>query len=115
MVIIEDSNDGYASMTTYMVFDISTNLGTFVYIVWFGLYTENDNIWDYIGLYMEDPFQALYSSLGLLSMGGLPPLVGFFRNLYLFWCGWQAGPYFFVLVGPLTSILSWMVWLFVDV
>ncbi|VAI45536.1 unnamed protein product [Triticum turgidum subsp. durum] len=81
-IIVGDSNDGYASMITYMMFCISMNLGTFACIVLFGL------------------------PLCLLSLGGLPPLAGFFGKLYLFWCGWQAGLYFLVSIGLLTSVLS---------
>ncbi|RCU61603.1 hypothetical protein SETIT_J017200v2 [Setaria italica] len=81
-IIVGDSNDGYASMITYMLFYISMNLGTFACIVLFGL------------------------PLCLLSLGGLPPLAGFFGKLYLFWCGWQAGLYFLVSIGLLTSVLS---------
>ncbi|KAF5789641.1 putative NADH:quinone oxidoreductase/Mrp antiporter, membrane subunit [Helianthus annuus] len=36
-IIVGDSNDGYASMITYMLFYISMNLGTFACIVLFGL------------------------------------------------------------------------------
>ncbi|XP_026436548.1 uncharacterized protein LOC113334525 [Papaver somniferum] len=36
-IIVGDSNDGYASMITYMLFYISMNLGTFACIVSFGL------------------------------------------------------------------------------
>ncbi|KAK9659950.1 hypothetical protein RND81_O284200 [Saponaria officinalis] len=79
-IIVGDSNDGYASMITYMLFYISMNLGTFACIVLF--------------------------ALCLLSLGGLPPLAGFFGKLYLFWCGWQAGLYSLVLIGLLTSVLS---------
>nr|QRW36770.1 NADH-plastoquinone oxidoreductase subunit 2 [Mesostemma dichotomum var. lanceolatum]QRW36786.1 NADH-plastoquinone oxidoreductase subunit 2 [Mesostemma dichotomum var. lanceolatum]QVL27557.1 NADH-plastoquinone oxidoreductase subunit 2 [Mesostemma dichotomum var. lanceolatum]QVL27572.1 NADH-plastoquinone oxidoreductase subunit 2 [Mesostemma dichotomum var. lanceolatum] len=105
-IIVGDSNDGYASMITYMLFYISMNLGTFACIVLFGLRTGTDNIRDYAGLYTKDPFLALSLALCLLSLGGLPPLAGFFGKLYLFWCGWQAGLYFLVLIGLLTSILS---------
>ncbi|VAI78247.1 unnamed protein product [Triticum turgidum subsp. durum] len=81
-IIVGDSNDGYASMITYMLFYISMNLGTFACIVLFGL------------------------PLCLLSLRGLPPLAGFFGKLYLFWCGWQVGLYFLVSIGLLTSVLS---------
>nr|YP_010414087.1 NADH dehydrogenase subunit 2 [Wenchengia alternifolia]YP_010414103.1 NADH dehydrogenase subunit 2 [Wenchengia alternifolia]QJS33545.1 NADH dehydrogenase subunit 2 [Wenchengia alternifolia]QJS33561.1 NADH dehydrogenase subunit 2 [Wenchengia alternifolia]URQ21896.1 NADH dehydrogenase subunit 2 [Wenchengia alternifolia]URQ21897.1 NADH dehydrogenase subunit 2 [Wenchengia alternifolia] len=105
-IIVGDSNDGYASMITYMLFYISMNLGTFACIVLFGLRTGTDNIRDYAGLYMKDPFLALSLALCLLSLGGLPPLAGFFGKLYLFWCGWQAGLYSLVLIGLLTSVVS---------
>nr|YP_009556379.1 NADH-plastoquinone oxidoreductase subunit 2 [Gypsophila vaccaria]YP_009556394.1 NADH-plastoquinone oxidoreductase subunit 2 [Gypsophila vaccaria]YP_010205799.1 NADH dehydrogenase subunit B [Gypsophila oldhamiana]YP_010205815.1 NADH dehydrogenase subunit B [Gypsophila oldhamiana]YP_010536507.1 NADH dehydrogenase subunit B [Gypsophila huashanensis]YP_010536523.1 NADH dehydrogenase subunit B [Gypsophila huashanensis]QBC70776.1 NADH-plastoquinone oxidoreductase subunit 2 [Gypsophila vaccaria] len=105
-IIVGDSNDGYASMITYMLFYISMNLGTFACIVLFGLRTGTDNIRDYAGLYTKDPFLAISLALCLLSLGGLPPLAGFFGKLYLFWCGWQAGLYSLVLIGLLTSVLS---------
>nr|YP_009667402.1 NADH-plastoquinone oxidoreductase subunit 2 [Thalassia hemprichii]YP_009667433.1 NADH-plastoquinone oxidoreductase subunit 2 [Thalassia hemprichii]ATP74959.1 NADH-plastoquinone oxidoreductase subunit 2 [Thalassia hemprichii]ATP74990.1 NADH-plastoquinone oxidoreductase subunit 2 [Thalassia hemprichii] len=105
-ILVGDSNDGYASMITYMLFYISMNLGTFACIVLFGLRTGTDHIRDYAGLYTKDPFLALSSALCLLSLGGLPPLAGFFGKIYLFWCGWQAGLYFLVSIGLLTSVVS---------
>nr|QUQ06974.1 NADH dehydrogenase subunit B [Sauvagesia rhodoleuca]QUQ06990.1 NADH dehydrogenase subunit B [Sauvagesia rhodoleuca] len=105
-IIVGDSNGGYASMITYIFFYISMNLGTFACIVLFGLRTGTDNIRDYAGLYTKDPFLALSLALCLLSLGGLPPLAGFFGKLHLFWCGWQAGLYFLVSIGLLTSVLS---------
>nr|YP_008964911.1 NADH dehydrogenase subunit 2 [Schwalbea americana]YP_008964924.1 NADH dehydrogenase subunit 2 [Schwalbea americana]CDJ38677.1 NADH dehydrogenase subunit 2 [Schwalbea americana]CDJ38699.1 NADH dehydrogenase subunit 2 [Schwalbea americana] len=105
-IIVGDSNHGYASMITYMLFYISMNLGTFACIVLFGLRTGTDNIRDYAGLYTKDPFLALSLALCLLSLGGLPPLAGFFGKLYLFWCGWRAGLYSLILIGLLTSVVS---------
>ncbi|MFS7981750.1 putative NADH:quinone oxidoreductase/Mrp antiporter, membrane subunit [Helianthus anomalus] len=43
-IIVEDSNDGYANMITYMFFYISMNLGTFACIVLFGLRTGTARI-----------------------------------------------------------------------
>nr|UZC36959.1 NADH dehydrogenase subunit 2 [Pteridophyllum racemosum] len=105
-IIVGDSNDGYASMITYMLFYICMNLGTFACVVSFGLRTGTENIRDYAGLYTKDPFLALSSALCLLSLGGLPPLAGFFGKLHLFWCGWQAGLYLLVSIGLLTSVVS---------
>ncbi|KAL8216759.1 hypothetical protein R6Q57_023596 [Mikania cordata] len=79
-IIVGDSNDGYASMITYMLFYISMNLGTFACIVLFGLRTGTENIRDYAGLYTKDPFLALSLALCLLSLGGLPPLAD--RRIY---------------------------------
>nr|ADD31418.1 NADH-plastoquinone oxidoreductase subunit 2 protein [Gonopterodendron arboreum]AEK71697.1 NADH-plastoquinone oxidoreductase subunit 2 [Gonopterodendron arboreum] len=105
-IIVGDFNGGYASMITYMLFYISMNLGTFACIVSFGLRTGTDNIRDYAGLYTKDPFLALSLALCLLSLGGLPPLAGFFGKLHLFWCGWQAGLYLLVSIGLFTSVVS---------
>nr|YP_003933887.1 NADH-plastoquinone oxidoreductase subunit 2 [Erodium texanum]ADJ66285.1 NADH-plastoquinone oxidoreductase subunit 2 [Erodium texanum] len=105
-IIVGDSNGGYASMITYMLFYIAMTLGTFACIVLFGLRTGTDTIRDYAGLYTKDPFLALSLALCLLSLGGIPPLAGFFGKLHLFWCGWQAGLSFLVSIGLLTSVLS---------
>nr|WOC91131.1 NADH-plastoquinone oxidoreductase subunit 2 [Utricularia cucullata]WOC91139.1 NADH-plastoquinone oxidoreductase subunit 2 [Utricularia cucullata] len=105
-IIVGDSNDGYASMITYMLFYIAMNLGTFACIVLFSLRSRTDNIRDYAGLYTKDPFLALSLALCLLSLGFHKPLAGFFGKLYLFWCGWQTGLYSLVLIGLLTSVVS---------
>nr|AEQ37158.1 NADH dehydrogenase subunit 2 [Ginkgo biloba] len=105
-IIAGDSNDGYASMMTYMLLYIFMNLGTFACIVLFGLRTGTDNIRDYAGLYTKDPFTAFSLALCPLSLGGIPPLAGFLGKLYLFWCGWQAGSYFLVSIGPFMSVIS---------
>jgi NAD(P)H-quinone oxidoreductase subunit 2 len=45
-------------------------------------------------------------SMCLLSLGGIPPLAGFFGKLYLFWAGWQAGAYGLVILALVTSVVS---------
>lgn len=104
-LITGDSN-GYASMIVYTFFYIFMNLGTFACTILFGLRTGTDNIRDYAGLYMKDPSLSLSLALCLLSLGGIPPLTGFFGKLYLFWCGWQAGFYPLILVALITSVIS---------
>lgn len=104
--IITGEFNGYASMIVYLLFYIFMNLGTFACIILFSLRTGTDNIRDYAGLYAKDPFSALSLSLCLLSLGGIPPLAGFFGKLYLFWCGWQAGSYLLVSIGLFMSAIS---------
>ena len=45
-------------------------------------------------------------SICLLSLGGIPPLAGFFGKIYLFWAGWQAELYGLVLLALVTSVIS---------
>lgn len=104
--IIAGNLDGYTSAITYILFYIFMNLGSFACIILFSLRTGTDNIRDYAGLYLKDPSLASCFASSLLSLGGVPPLSGFFGKLYLFWCGWQAGLYLSVSIGLLTSVIS---------
>jgi NAD(P)H-quinone oxidoreductase subunit 2 len=97
---------GYASMVFYLLVYLVMNLGAFACVILFSLRTGTDQISEYAGLYQKDPLLTLALSVCLLSLGGIPPLAGFFGKLYLFWAGWQAGAYGLVLLGLLTSVVS---------
>ena len=45
-------------------------------------------------------------SLALLSLAGLPPLVGFFSKLYLFWTVAERGLYWLLLLAVVNSAVS---------
>lgn len=104
--LVANNINGYASMIIYTFFYIFMNLGTFACVILFSLRTGTDNIRDYEGLYIRDPLLSISLTLCLLSLGGIPPLTGFFGKLYLFWCGWQAGLYLLVIISLITSIIS---------
>nr|QZJ47981.1 NdhB [Tetraphis pellucida] len=104
--IITGDTNGYISMIIYLLFYIFMNLGTFACVILFGLRTGTDNIRDYGGLISKDPLLTFSFILCLLSLGGIPPLSGFFGKLYLFWCAWKAGLYFLVFIGLSTSVIS---------
>ncbi|KAH7433232.1 hypothetical protein KP509_07G060700 [Ceratopteris richardii] len=94
-----------------MIGILATNLEngyarTFARITPFSLRTGTDNIKDYAGLYMKDPVLTFSLVLCLLSLGGIPPLSGFFGKLYLFWHRWKAGLYISVTVALVTSVIS---------
>jgi NADH:ubiquinone oxidoreductase subunit 2 (subunit N) len=65
-------------MVIYLLFNIFTNLRTFVCIILFDLCTSIDNIQDYKRLFLEDPLLTLSFALCMLSLGGNPPLSSFF-------------------------------------
>ncbi|HEY9629181.1 MAG TPA: NAD(P)H-quinone oxidoreductase subunit N [Coleofasciculaceae cyanobacterium] len=104
--LIIGTDAGYSSMVFYLMVYLFMNLGGFACIILFTLRTGTDEITEYSGLYQKDPLLTLCMSLCLLSLGGIPPLAGFFGKLYLFWAGWQSGAYGLVLVGLVTSVIS---------
>jgi NAD(P)H-quinone oxidoreductase subunit 2 len=104
--LVVGTQDGYASMVFYLMAYLFMNLGAFACVILFSLRTGTDQISEYSGLYQKDPLLTLGLSICLLSLGGIPPLVGFFGKLYLFWAGWQAGAYGLVLLGLITSVIS---------
>jgi NAD(P)H-quinone oxidoreductase subunit 2 len=104
--LIAGTDDGYSSMIFYLLIYLFMNLGAFACVILFSLRTGTDQISEYSGLYQKDPLLTLALSIFLLSLGGIPPLAGFFGKIYLFWAGWEAGLYGLVLLGLVTSVIS---------
>jgi len=104
--LIAGTDAGYASMIFYLLVYLFMNLGGFICVILFTLRTGTDQISEYSGLYQKDPLLTLGLSLCLLSLGGIPPLAGFFGKIYLFWAGWQAGLYGLVLLALIASVIS---------
>ncbi len=104
--LIAGTDAGYASMVFYLLVYLFMNLGGFACVILFSLRTGTDQISEYAGLYQKDPLLTLCLSICLLSLGGIPPLAGFFGKIYLFWAGWQAKQYGLVLLGLVTTVIS---------
>ena len=104
--LVIGTDAGYASMVFYLLVYLFMNLGGFTCVILFSLRTGTDQISEYSGLYQKYPLLTLGLSICLLSLGGIPPLAGFFGKIYIFWAGWQAGAYGLVLVGLVTSVIS---------
>ncbi len=104
--LVIGTDAGYASMIFYLLVYLFMNLGAFTCVILFSLRTGTDQISEYAGLYQKDPLLTLALSICLLSLGGIPPVAGFFGKLYLFWAGWQAGAYGLVILGLITSVIS---------
>ncbi|NMG08171.1 NAD(P)H-quinone oxidoreductase subunit N [Brasilonema sp. UFV-L1] len=104
--LVAGTEAGYASMVFYLLIYLFMNLCGFSCVILFSLRTGTDQIAEYSGLYQKDPLLTLGLSISLLSLGGIPPLAGFFGKIYLFWAGWQAGQYGLVLLGLVTTVVS---------
>lgn len=70
---------------------------------------ENNNgiaLNDLKGLFYRSPFLAVIFSIFLMTLGGIPPTVGFLSKFYLFKIAWSAEFYTLTVVALLTTILS---------
>ena len=104
--IVSGTQDGLSAAVLYFAAYLFMNLGAFSCVILFSLRTGSDKILDYSGLYQKDTLITLGLSLCLLSLGGLPPMLGFFGKIYLFFAGWANHQYLLVIVGLVTSVIS---------
>lgn len=61
---------------------------------------------DLTGLFYRAPLLAMLFSFSLVTLAGIPPLVGFFAKFYLFQMAFEAGYVGLIVVGSLTTILA---------
>ncbi|MGP0127908.1 MAG: NAD(P)H-quinone oxidoreductase subunit N [cyanobacterium endosymbiont of Rhopalodia musculus] len=104
--LVSGTDKGYSSMVFYLLVYLFMNLGAFTGVILFSLRTGTDKISEYAGLYQKDPLLTLGLSICLLSLGGIPPLAGFFGKIYIFWAGWQAELYGLVILALVASVIS---------
>ncbi|MGH2461137.1 MAG: NADH-quinone oxidoreductase subunit N [Chloroflexota bacterium] len=83
-----------------------TNLGVFVAIVYYSNRLGSDDLADYAGLSRRSPLMALALAVCLLSLVGLPPMVGFWSKVYLFLSVFDVGVVWLVILGLLNSALA---------
>jgi NADH-quinone oxidoreductase subunit N len=81
---------GSSAVLYYVLAYAFTNLAAFIVITVMARYVPDDDIAGYRGLARRSPVLALGLTAALLSLAGIPPVVGFFSKLYLFLAAIQA-------------------------
>ncbi|HJV90955.1 MAG TPA: proton-conducting transporter membrane subunit, partial [Holophagaceae bacterium] len=89
-------------MATYLVM----NFGAFAIVIHLQGTGEGERIEDFRGLKDRHPFLAFAMMIFLLSLAGIPPLVGFFGKFYLFQMAVTQGHITLVTIAFLTSVVS---------
>ena len=106
--LLSGSFDGYASSSFYALAYVLMNTGAFMVTLLVAKAANHDNpqIAHFDGLAERSPFLALILLLSLLSLAGIPPLVGFIGKWILFSSAMDKGHWFLVLWGVLNSVVS---------
>jgi NADH-quinone oxidoreductase subunit N len=98
---------GKAAILFYLLAYAVTNLAAFGVIAMLSSrQRESDELRDYAGLWYTHPALAALMTVCLLSLGGLPPTVGFIGKWYIFSAAVSAGYYGLAIIGVLTSVIS---------
>jgi len=68
--------------------------------------TQNLPITGFAGLYKRSPLLALTLMVSLLSLGGVPPFVGFTGKWFIFSAAMEQHLWWLVLIGVINSTIS---------
>ena len=105
--LVSANQVGKAAILFYLLGYSVTNLAAFGVIALLGERDrDNDELRDYAGLWHSHPALAALMTVCLLSLGGLPPTVGFIGKWYIFTAAVGAGYYWLAIIGVLTSVIS---------
>ena len=106
--LLAGSFEGYSSAFFYALAYVVMNTGAFlcVLVVSKAVHNDNPQIQHFDGLAERQPFLSLILLLSLLSLAGIPPLVGFTGKWILFSAAMDKGHWFLVLWGVLNSVVS---------
>ncbi len=97
---------GASAINFYLLGYLFTNLAAFLVIVLFFMATKSDEIKDYAGLSQRSGFLAAALLLALVSLAGVPPLVGFFGKFTLLMATVQSGLLWLALVAGVNIVIS---------
>ena len=101
-----DDSLAVASVSFYMFMYIFTNLLVFGGVILFISATDTEEISDLAGLNRRSPWLALFITLGLLSLGGIPPAAGFFGKFFLFQAAVNANLVGLALIAVVNAIIA---------
>ncbi|MCY3779235.1 MAG: NADH-quinone oxidoreductase subunit N, partial [Chloroflexi bacterium] len=101
-----DDGLAVASVSFYMFMYIFTNLLIFGGVILFIAATDTEEISDMAGLNRRSPWLALFITIGLLSLGGIPPAAGFFGKFFLFQAAVNSNLVGLALIAVTNAIIA---------
>lgn len=104
--IVALSEAGLAATMFYLLAYVFTNLAAFGVVILFARAAGSDEIADYAGLSRRSPYLALVMLIAFLSLGGMPPLVGFIGKFFVFAAAVQSNNTWLAFVGIINSIIG---------
>jgi NADH-quinone oxidoreductase subunit N len=107
------SPHGVAMLLFYLVAYLFSNMGAFMVVEAVTQTEGSSALRTFRGLAQRSPVLALVMLLFLLSLGGIPFVVGFWAKLYILWAAAQAGLYGLVLLAAVLTVVALFYYLLV--
>jgi NADH-quinone oxidoreductase subunit N len=104
---------GVAMLLFYLVAYLFSNMGAFMVVETVARAEGSSALRTLRGLAQRSPGLALAMLLFLLSLGGIPFVVGFWAKLYVLWAAAQAGLYGLVLLAAVLTVVALFYYLLV--
>ncbi len=106
MAVAAGTEFGVNSMLYYVITYLLTNLAAFGFVIVYYHKTGSDEIKDYAGLSRRSPALAFGMLFTLLSLGGIPPLGGFFAKVLVFSAAIEANLVWLAVIGVLNAVVG---------
>ena len=106
MAIAAGTEFGINSMLYYIITYLLTNLAAFGFVIVYYRQTGTDEISDYAGLSRRNAGLAFGMLFTFLSLGGIPPLGGFFAKVLVFSAAVQADLVWLAVIGVLNAVIG---------
>jgi NADH-quinone oxidoreductase subunit N len=106
------TRDGVSAMLFYLAAYLFMNLGAFAVVAFLRNQTGSEDLADFRGLVRRSPWMVVTLSFFLLSLLGIPPLVGFAAKFQIFSVLWKAGTAYAEAGEP---GLGWTLWVLLGV
>ena len=108
MGVVALSQNGARALMIYLLAYLVMNLGAFLVVTLIHLHDGTFDLRDYPGLYRRAPFLTVAMAVFLLSLMGIPPLVGFMGKLYVFAAVVERGRsyYWYAAVGAVNAAIA---------
>jgi NADH-quinone oxidoreductase subunit N len=98
---------GGSAVLFYLIAYTLMTLGAFAVVIALGRYgAANERLADYNGVGFSHPFLGAAMIVFMLSLAGVPPLVGFVGKFYIFSAAVKAGYVGLTVIGVLNSVVS---------
>jgi NADH-quinone oxidoreductase subunit N len=104
--ILSTSEKGYAGAIFYAFAYLTTTYACFLVLVKVAWDGRNITLDGLAGLHRRSPLLAMTLLLGVFSLGGIPPTIGFTGKFLVFVAAVEKGLFYLVLIGMINVVVS---------
>lgn len=104
--VITGTPEGLTSVVYFVLVYLFSNLAIFGVLASLERNSENVTMSAINGLYKTNPLLSFVMMLAVFSLGGIPPLAGFFSKFFIFAAAAEQGQYVLVFIALVNTVIS---------